>query len=89
MVCFFHYSQAIWKNMIKNGLGGKGTYLKNHELLLNLQCLCFIKKENIDNMFNKIKRKCKNENCKNFFHIFQGLGWGVEYLKYSGIIMIY
>ena len=42
---FFHISQSIWRNLKRYGLCGKGTYQTNYELLLNLQCLCFIKKK--------------------------------------------
>ena len=57
--CFFHYSQAIWNNMKKYDLCSKGTYTQNTELLFNLQILCSIKKEKVENFFEKIKKKYK------------------------------
>lgn len=67
---FFHFSQAIWRNFKKCGLSGKGTYSKNHELLLNLQCLCFIKKEKIDKMYKSIQKYYKSEKYIKFFAYF-------------------
>ncbi len=68
--CFFHFSQSIWRNFKKNGLCGKGTYITNYELLINIQCLCFISKEKINDMFNNIKKKYKSEKYKKFFSYF-------------------
>ena len=86
--CFFHFSQSIWRNFKKYGLGGKGTYSRNHELLLNLQTLCFIEKEKIDKIYRQIKKNINLINIKNFSIIFQEIGWGIKYPKYCGIIMI-
>ena len=45
--CFFHFSQAIWKNFRKYDLCGKNTYNDNLELLFNIQLMNFIKRENM------------------------------------------
>ena len=68
--CFFHFSQAIWRNIKKCGLSGKGTYSKNHELLINLQFLSFIKKENIDKMYKSIQKNYKSKKYKKFLAYF-------------------
>ena len=68
--CFFHFSQSVWRNFKKYGLGGKGTYSRNHELLLNLQTLCFIEKEKIDKLYGQIKKKYKADKYKKFFNYF-------------------
>lgn len=54
----------------KNNIWGKGTYKDNYTLLFIFQLLCFIKREKIDNLYNQIKRKFKNEKYKNFFDYF-------------------
>ena len=66
--CFFHYSQALWKHFMKYGLGGKNTYLDNSELLFNLQLLCFIDIENIEDFYKKIVKTYKENKYKNFFN---------------------
>ena len=67
--CFFHYIQAFWNHFRKYELCGKETYLNNSELLFNLQILCFIPIEKVEYFFNKIKRKYKELNTKNFLII--------------------
>ena len=59
--CFFHYNQALLKHFMKQGLEGKNIYLNNSELLLNLQLLCFIDIENIEDFYKK-KDKAYKEN---------------------------
>ena len=69
--CFFHYSQALWNNMKKYNLSGEGTYAQNAELLFNLQILCFIKKEKVEYLFEKITKKYKQNLFKKFFIYFK------------------
>ena len=77
--CFFHFSQAIWKNFRKHGLCGKGTYNSNSELLFNLQILCFIEKKNIINFYKKINNNFKEEKYKSFFAYFKNNWLGNKY----------
>ena len=53
--CFFHWSLCIWKKIKYYGLGGKGTYKINMSILFNLQILCFIPLNKVNNLFKKIK----------------------------------
>ena len=64
--CFFHFSQAIWNNFKKNQLCGKGTYETNYELLFNIQLLCFMKTEKVQNFFQELKKNIKIKNLKIF-----------------------
>ena len=69
--CFFHYSQALWNNMKKYNLCGEGTYTRNAELLFNLQILCFIKKEKVEYLSEKITKKYRQNLFKKFFICFK------------------
>ena len=53
--CFFHYSQALWRNFRKNRLCYKNSYSSNSELLFNLQLLAFIERTKIKDLFKKNK----------------------------------
>lgn len=72
--CFFIYSQALWKHFMKYGLGGRNTYLNNSELLFNLQLVCFLGIEDFEPMYNKIKKKFKENKYKYFLIILIRLG---------------
>ena len=65
--CFFHFSQAIWKNFKKHNLCGKNTYEKNSELLFNIQIMAFINRDKIDKFYKDIKQHYKNNKYNNFF----------------------
>lgn len=68
--CFFHFSQAIWKNFKKTGLCGKGTYNNNMELLFNIQVMCFIERNKIDSYFSELKKHYNNNKYKKFLAYF-------------------
>jgi len=68
--CFFHYWQSIRRNFKKYKLTGKGNYDTNYELLLNHQILCFIKKDEMELFYDKIKNKFKESKFKPFFKYF-------------------
>ena len=69
--CFFHFSQIIWKRFNKYRIIGKRIYEFNSTLLFNLHMLCFIKLEQVNYFFTKIKNKFdKNENTKKIFTYF-------------------
>lgn len=87
--CFFHYSQSIWRNFKKYQLCGKGTYDTNYELLLNLQILCFIKKDKMENFYDKIKKNLKKPNLILFFNILRGHGWVQKYQNHYGIFRMF
>ena len=59
--CFFHFSQCIWKKFKENRLCGKGTYESNKELLFNLQVMCFINCEKIDEYYKQLKKFYKQD----------------------------
>ena len=59
--CFFHFSQCIWKKFKENKLCGKGTYESNKELLFNIQVMCFIKREKIDEYYKQLKKIYKQD----------------------------
>ena len=63
--CFFHFSQGLWNHFRKYGLCGKNTYLNNSELLFNLQILCFIPLEEVEDFYNKKKKNLKIININN------------------------
>jgi len=79
--CFFHFSQAIWKNFKKNNLCGKNTYESNSELLFNIQIMAFIKRDKIDKFYKEIKQKYKNSKYNNFFKYFSRTWMGSRYPK--------
>lgn len=62
IVAFFHFSQCIWKKFKENKLCGKGTYESNKELLFNIQVMCFIKREKIDEYYKQLKKIYKQDN---------------------------
>lgn len=67
--CFFHFSQAIWRNFRKHGLCIKKSYQSNAELLFNLQLLAFINRIKIKDLYNKIIKKYKDKKYKPFLII--------------------
>ncbi len=79
--CFFHFSQAIWKNFKKNNLCGKNTYERNSELLFNIQILAFIKRDKIENFYKEIKQNYRNNKFSNFFKYFTRNWMGNRYPK--------
>ena len=86
--CFFHYSQALCNNMKKYNLCGERTYAQNAELLFNLQILCFIKKEKVEYLFEKITKKYKQNLFKIFLYILKEHGLEKQNLFLYGIIVI-
>ena len=68
--CFFHFSQAIWKNFRKYDLCGKGTYNNNLELLFNIQLVNFTNRDNIDKFYRDLKKHYKENKYKKFFNYF-------------------
>ena len=64
--CFFHFSQAIWKNFRKYDFCGKGTYNDNNELLFNIQLMCFIDRDNIVIFYKDFKKVIKIKISKFF-----------------------
>ena len=79
--CFFHFSQAIWKNFRKYDLTGKGTYKTNSELLFNIQLMNFMDREKIDKFFKDIKKQFKDKKYDNFFKYFTRTWLGTRYPK--------
>ena len=77
--CFFHFSQAIWQHFKKNNLCGNNSYEKNNELLFNIQIMCFIKCDKIQNFFKSLKKKYKGDNYKKFFDYFNKTWLGSRY----------
>lgn len=51
--------------IILENMGYKNTYLNNSELLFNLQILCFIPLEEVEDFYNKIKKNLKIININN------------------------
>ena len=76
--CFFHYSQAIWRNFGKYGLCNKKSYSSNTELLFNLQILSFIDRNKIKDLYKKITKKYSSN--KSFFDYFRKTWLGNKYL---------
>ena len=78
--CFFHWSQCIWKKIQYYGLGGKGTYKTNMTILFNLQLLCFIPRNKVNNLFKKIRKKLDiNDNTNKLFNYFNKYWLGKRY----------
>ena len=78
--CFFHFSQAIWKNFRKYDLCGKDTYNNNNlELLFNIQLMNFMNRDNIENFYKELKRHYKENKYKKFFNYFSRTWLGNSY----------
>ena len=86
--CFFHYSQAIWRNFKKNGLCYKNSYIADSELLFNLQLLAFIDWAKIKDLYKKITKKYSENKYKKFFNYFNRTWLGSKYQQKYGIILI-
>ena len=68
--CFFHFSQAIWRNFKKYQLTGINTYDNNRKLLFNIQIMNFIERDKIDKYFIELKKEFRHNKYKNFFNYF-------------------
>ena len=79
--CFFHFSQAIWRKFKENKLCGKGAYVENNELLYNIQIMCFMKLDKLDNFYKQLKKVYHKDKYKNFFNYFSRTWMGNKYPK--------
>ena len=79
--CFFHFSQAIWRKFKENRLCGQNTYEDNNELLFNIQIMCFMKRDKIDNFYKQLKKIYNKEKYKDFFIYFSRTWMGKKYPK--------
>ena len=77
--CFFHYSQAIWRNFLKYGLCNKNSYTSNAELLFNLQILSFIDRNKFKDLYKKITKKYSSNKYKSFFKYYRKTWLGSKY----------
>ena len=66
--CFFHFCQAIYKNLKKWNYFKKENINEGLELLFNIKKLCFINPSNIKKAFKKIKKNYTSENAKHFLN---------------------
>ena len=64
--CFFHFSQALWKNIKKFEYTELKKIKKTKELLFNIQLMCFINPKNLGKFYNSIIVKYEKD-YENFF----------------------
>lgn len=56
LLCFFHFSQALWRRAGLLGMRESTLIIKTKEIILNLKILCFLKVEDVKNYFDTIKQ---------------------------------
>ena len=69
--CFYHYIQAIWRNLKKYKLYANENKSEIIELAFNLKRLCFINPKNIPILYKKIEQKYSANEYKKFFQYFR------------------
>jgi hypothetical protein len=76
LLCFFHFSQALWKRASALGMKEKSTLKDAKNIIINLQLISFIdlpfKLEHYDRV--KAEFQERNEIFKEFFNYFE-LTW--------------
>jgi len=70
--CFFHYSQMVKRNLSKTGIFKKKMNTLSIEIISNIELLCFLNEENIDEFQKIIIKKLNSYKKLNSF---------VNYLK--------
>ena len=65
--CFFHFTQAIIKNMKKYNLFKKRLTKKNIELLRNIQMICFINPVYLKQYSEFLKKNLKSDEEQKFY----------------------
>ena len=69
--CFFHFMQAINKNLKKYGLINKKNIKDNTELIFNIKLLCFVDPSLLEKFYKDIENEYKkNKDYKKFFEYF-------------------
>ena len=68
--CFYHFVQAIWKNLKQYGLTKKEYIKETIELSYNIKLLCFVDPNNIYSIYQKIQKKYNNSRYKDFLSYF-------------------
>ena len=58
--CFFHFSQALWRNASERGLREEGILELTKEVIFNLKVLPFLSLDNVKKRF-EITKKVFNE----------------------------
>ena len=67
--CYFHWSQALWKNMKKYSLIEKEMLKRNEELMLNIKLMAFMKPNLLGKFYDLIIEEYEEEYEKFFKYI--------------------
>ena len=87
--CFFHFSQALIRKMKQLKIIQKRLSKEGFEILLNIQIICFLKEDLIDDYLNFLKKNSKEEKLYNYIENYwiKLLGWqSINYYKFIKMI---
>lgn len=71
--CLFHYAQSIMRKLKAVKLFKKKVNKRSLEWLYNLEILCFLNSDKIENQFNLLKEKTIGENEKEFIKYYENI----------------
>ena len=90
--CFFHFSQALIRKMKQLKIIQKKLNKESFEILLNIQIICFLKDDLINDYLKFLKKSLKSSKEEKLYNYFENywiklLGWqSINYNKFIKMI---